>query len=155
MAISFETFRLTAKDVELSFALVSATLPGVDLTSWKRFVMPLIAQKPAGERPEGAVGLRNPRGYICGVMIYRAEDDLRSGRVLSVDLFIALDFLRERAAVAALLDTVEAIGCGEGYKNARIRIGPEQSQLLKAAQAAGYEAAERIFFKPIAASTGH
>ena len=91
MVKAFATFTLTADQVPVVFPLVHATAPEIDLGRWRSFAHPLVDDRSAGAL--GAIGMRNEAGYVCGLLIFRVERDLRHGAVLAIDLFVALDLV--------------------------------------------------------------
>lgn len=55
----------------------------------------------------GILAIRDLSGYLCGVLAYRRDRDLRMGFILSVHLFTAVDVANSLLHVRALLDAVE------------------------------------------------
>lgn len=105
MARSFTASPLTAGDVGVAFPLIRAALPEIDLEAWRSFARGVVDQP--SPYPAGGVGVRNEAGYLCGVLTYRIDRDLRHGTALNVDLFAALDVTGEEAATRALLQAAE------------------------------------------------
>jgi hypothetical protein len=105
MARSFTAAPLTVDDIGVAFPLIHAALPEIDLSAWRSFARGLV-DLPS-PYPAGGVSLRNEAGYLCGVLTYRIDRDLRHGTALTVDTFAALDVTGEEAAARALLQAAE------------------------------------------------
>ena len=100
----------------------------------------------------GAVGLRNGAGYLCGLLIYHAERHLRHGKVLSVDLFTALDVTGVAAAANALLTAAEAKAAELGCSATHILIDGAQRYLAETIAKAGHRSEAKLFCKQLAAT---
>ncbi|HWI29725.1 MAG TPA: hypothetical protein VN668_22305 [Stellaceae bacterium] len=105
MTRSFAAAPLTIDDIGVAFPLIRAALPDIDLSAWRSFARGLV-DLPS-PYPTGGVALRNEGGYLCGVLTYRIDRDLRHGTTLNVDVFAALDVTGEEAAMRALLQAAE------------------------------------------------
>ena len=129
------------------FPLVNATAPEIDLARWRSFVGPLT--DGAASAGSGAIGLRNGAGYVCGLLIYRRERDLRHGAVLAVDLFVALDLVNDHEATEGLLQAAEIkateLHCGAMH----IRSDATQRKLSNRLAAAGYRKKASLFCKAV------
>jgi hypothetical protein len=105
MSRSYDAVILSTDLVPQAFPLIRATWPGVDLVAWGSFVRFFNEQQSAGQ--SGVQALRDATGGLCGVFAYRLDWDLRLGRMLSVQLFTAVDVANSLPTVRALLDAVE------------------------------------------------
>jgi hypothetical protein len=148
MAGSFTTTALTPDEIGPAFTLVLLAAPGVDLAAWRTFARPLV-DSPA-PHSSGAIGVRNEGGYLCGLLVYRTERDLRLGTVLTVDLFTALDVINEDAATRALLEAAEEKARELHCAGTHIRIDASQVSLARRFAEAGHRAQAKLFCKPIA-----
>jgi hypothetical protein len=148
MARSFTTTPLTSDEIAPAFTLVLLAVPGIDLAAWKNFARPLVDAPPP--HSSGAIGLRNEGGYLCGLFAYRADRDLRLGTVLTVDLFTALDVIKEDAATRALLEAAMEKARELRCSATHIRIDVTQVSLARCFVAAGHRAQAKLFCKPIA-----
>jgi hypothetical protein len=90
------------------YPLIREAVPSLDLAAWLRF-----ARQLTGARA-GQCGIvtarREGRAFPCGVFCYRVEEDLRRGRTLVADHFVALDLLDPGAVVAALVEELDRLG---------------------------------------------
>ncbi len=147
MARRFTTFALPYDLVALAYPLVSAAVPTIDLAGWQNFVQPMIAADQPGSA--GAIGLRHEAGYLCGLMVYRTERDLKHGRTLAVDFFVALDLVKETAAARALLEAAEAKALELHCAVIAIRLGIEQHALAHCVNAGGYRPSAKLYAKGV------
>jgi GNAT superfamily N-acetyltransferase len=148
MARSFTTFAVAGEDVAVVFPLVHAAVPEIDLGRWRHFARHLLEESAATLR--GAIGLRNAAGYVCGLLTYRAERDLRHGLVLTVDLFTALDLVNGDQATRALLQAAEAKARELGCAATHIRLGIGQKSELERFAAAGHHAEATVCCRHLA-----
>ena len=148
MVRTFTTAALTSNEIGPAFTLISVASPEIDLAAWKNYVRPMID----GPAPQlaSAITLRNEGGYLCGLLTYRSERDLRFGTVLAVDVFCAVDVINEDAATRALLEAAEEkareLRCAAVY----VRLDQSQSSLARCFTAAGHRPQAQLFCKPIA-----
>jgi hypothetical protein len=114
MQISFAIDRLTDEQASQAFPLVQGAKPGIELPAWREFVRFHNSQLPAGH--SGVLAMRDGGDCICGIFAYRVEQDLMSGPILSIQLFVAADILNSLSTVRALIDAAEVsafkLGCG-------------------------------------------
>jgi hypothetical protein len=147
MIRSFTAAPLTAADIAVAFPLVHAALPGIDLAMWRRFARGIV-DLPS-PYPAGGACLRNEGGYICGVLTYHIEGDLRHGTALTVDLFAALDVTGEEAATHALLQVAEEKARDLHCTGIRVTIARGGAKLARRFLTSGYRAEATIFCKPL------
>ncbi len=90
------------------YPLVREAVPTLDLAAWMRF-----ARQLTGPRRSGQCGIvtarREGRPFPCGLFCYRVEDDLKLGKVLIADHFIAVDLLDPARVLAALVDELDRL----------------------------------------------
>jgi hypothetical protein len=146
----FATASLTSADIAPAFPLVQAAFPELDFAAWRVFVARLLGEGEGARA--GAVGLRNEAGYLCGLLIYRAERHLRHGEVLRIDVFTALDVTGEAAAVNALLIAAEAKASELGCSTTHILIDGAQRCLAETLARAGHRSEAKLFCKELAAT---
>lgn len=143
----FTTFALGPEDIAVAFPLVRAIDVDIDLPRWRSFARRMIDAPPSSAC--GAIGLRSAAGYVCGLLIYQVEHDLRHGTVLAVDLFTALDLLNEERAIHALMQVADAksreLNCAATYT----RIGATQKSLAEHFAAAGHRHEAMLFLKVV------
>lgn len=147
MARAFTTSALSADDIGIAFPLIHAALPDVTLATWRDFARGFVGL-PA-PYSAGALGLRNEAGYLCGILTYRIDRDLRHGTALSVDIFAALDVTGEAAAMRALLHAAEAKA--QELRCAAIRIHVDGSKGKRPQQfaASGFRQQTSVFSKQV------
>jgi hypothetical protein len=146
----FTTASLTSAEIAPAFPLVHATFPELDFAAWRSFATRLLRETEAARA--GVVGLRNEAGYLCGLLIYRTDPHLRHGKVLSIDLFTALDVTGEAAAGSALLTAAEAKAAELGCSATHIIIDGAQRSLAESFAKAGHRSEARLFCKQLAAA---
>ena len=144
----FTTASLTPAEIAPAFPLVHATFPELEFQAWRSFATRLLSEREGVLA--GAVGLRNEAGYLCGLLIYRADRHLRHGKVLSIDLFTALDVTGEAAAGSALLTAAEAKAMELGCSATHILIDGAQRALAESFAKAGHHSEARLFCKQLA-----
>lgn len=147
MTRSFIASPLTAEDIGVAFPLVHAAMPEIDLAAWRSFARGVVDQP--SPYPVGAIALRNEAGYLCGVLTYRIDRDLRYGTALNVDLFAALDVTGEEAAARALLHAADAKARELCCAAVRVCIDGLAEPLPARVSAAGYRAQATVFCKPL------
>jgi hypothetical protein len=66
-----------------------------------------------GPRRGGQCGIvaarREGRQFPCGLFCYRVEEDLKLGKVLIADHFVAVDLLEPAAVLAALVEELDGL----------------------------------------------
>lgn len=100
---------LLARDqIRSVFPLIREAVATIDLSSWLRFARQLTAPRRAGQC--GIVTVRREgRAFPCGLFCYRVEDDLKLGKVLTADHFVAVDLLDPGAVLAALVEELDVL----------------------------------------------
>src|SRR5579883_2883537 len=90
------------------YPLVREAVPALDLQTWLRFARQLTGPRRAGQ--SGIVAARREgRVFPCGLFCYRVEDDLKLGKVLIADHFVAVDLLDPGGVLAALVEELESL----------------------------------------------
>lgn len=109
------TIDLLSRDqIRSVYPLIREAVVTIDLATWLRFARQLTGPRRAGHC--GIVTVRREgRMFPCGLFCYRVEDDLKLGKVLTADHFVAVDLLDPGAVLSALvgeLDVLaERLGC--------------------------------------------
>jgi hypothetical protein len=150
MSRYFTSFALSPDQVALAFPLVRAAVPLVDLRAWQGFIR--ATTDAPGPATVGALGLRHEGGYICGLIVYRKQQDLRHGMTLVVDLFVALDLVSEAPAANALFHAAEAKARELGCTAVQIRLNAGWQSLAEHARSHGYGTEAQILAKPLEAA---
>jgi hypothetical protein len=90
------------------FPLIREAVATIDLSIWLRF-----ARQLTGPRRVGQCGIvtarREGRAFPCGLFCYRVEDDLKLGKVLTADHFVAVDLLDPGAVLGALVEELDVL----------------------------------------------
>jgi hypothetical protein len=100
---------LSRDQIRSVYPLIREVVPTLDLAGWVRFANRLANPRHA-ERGGVMVARRDGRPYPCGMFCYRREQDLRLGRVLVADYFIALDILAPDVVLGALVTALDDLG---------------------------------------------
>jgi hypothetical protein len=88
------TIDLLSRDqIRSVYPLIREAVVTIDLATWLRF---------ARQLTEG-------RMFPCGLFCYRVEDDLKLGKVLTADHFVAVDLLDPGAVLSALVGELDVL----------------------------------------------
>jgi hypothetical protein len=99
---------LSRDELRAVYPLIREAVPTLDLPTWLRFAKQLIGPRRNGQ--SGIVAARREgRMYPCGLFCYRVEDDLKLGKVLTADHFVAVDLLDPGAVMAALVEHLHGL----------------------------------------------
>jgi hypothetical protein len=110
----FSIDELTRDQIRSVYPLIREAVPTLDLPTWQRFARQLTGPRRGGQG--GIIAARREgRVFPCGLFCYRVEDDLKLGKVLIADHFVAVDLLDPDAVLAALVEELdglaERLGC--------------------------------------------
>lgn len=105
---------LSRDQIRSLYPIVREAVPSIDLSTWLRF-----ARQLTGPRRSGQCGIvaarREGRLFPCGLFCYRVEEDLKLGKVLVADHFVAVDLLNPASVLSALVEELdrlaERLGC--------------------------------------------
>ncbi len=147
MSPPFHVAALSDEQVPQAFPLIQATWPGTDLTAWQEFVQFFSDRTSTGHA--GVLALHDPAGYIGGLLAYRLDQDLRTGPMLAVHLFTALNLMNSPRTVRALLEAAEARAIEMGCKGIQIRLHSEQAWLASRLRTLGLKSEAGLFTKTI------
>jgi hypothetical protein len=105
---------LSRDQIRAVYPLVREGFPALDLSTWLRFARQLTGPHRGGQC--GIIAARREcRAFPCGLFCYRVEDDLKLGKVLIADHFVAVDLLDPAAVLAAVVQELdglaERLGC--------------------------------------------
>jgi hypothetical protein len=99
---------LARDQIRAVYPLVREAFPPLDLPTWLRF-----ARQLTGPHRGGQCGIiaarREGRAFPCGLFCYRVEDDLKLGKVLIADHFVAVDLLDPGAVLAAVVQELDGL----------------------------------------------
>jgi hypothetical protein len=100
---------LSRDQIRSVYPLVREAVPTLDLATWLRFARHLTSPRRPGQC--GIVAARREtRLFPSGLFCYRVDDDLKLGKVLVADHFVAVDLLDPAAVLAALVEELDSLG---------------------------------------------
>lgn len=130
------------------YPLIREAVPTLDLPGWLRF-----ARQLTGARRSEQCGIvaarRQGRAFPCGLFCYRVEEDLRRGRTLVADHFVALDLLDPGAVVTALVEELEGLGSRLGCQAVRSVVHGGTPGVADELRAAGHEPEAELLLKEL------
>jgi hypothetical protein len=147
MVTFFRPIALSEDQAAQTLPLVQVTWPEVDLARWQQFVRSFARR--SANAPSGILALRDAGDYFCAMFAYRVDLDLRRGRVLTVQLFTAVDLTNSPKVAQALLGVAEAKALGLGCAEIEIRLHKEQSTLAAQLRSLGLADATDVFSKTV------
>lgn len=128
----FSAGPLREADIARAYALIQVMTPEIGLAAWRRFALPLVRGKAARK---GIVALHGDRQYLCGLFVWRIDQDLRHGRTLVVDYAIGLDMVSQDAVTMALVDAIEdaarRLKCGAVHSHVGSARGPVPDRMSR------------------------
>jgi hypothetical protein len=128
---------LSRDQIRSVYPLVREAVPTLDLSTWLRF-----ARQLTGPRRLGQCGIvvarREGRLFPCGLFCYRVENDLKLGKVLVADHFVAVDLLEPAAVLAALVEELDNLGKRLGCRAVRSLVHGGAPDLEGGLYAAGH-----------------
>lgn len=99
---------LSREQLRSVYPLVREAVPTLDLSTWLRFARQLTAPRRTGQC--GIIAARREgRSFPSGLFCYRVSDDLKLGKVLIADHFVAVDLLEPAAVLAALVEELDRL----------------------------------------------
>lgn len=108
MAEHFIAEPLDRRHIAQAFPLVRLGVPGLTMDRWRAFARAQLgARQRGGDR--GILAVRNPAGYIHGLVIFETSEDLHLGRVLLVSHWVTAQSVGSGAVVSALIAAVEKV----------------------------------------------
>jgi len=94
---------LQLHEVGRAYPLVQLLMPSIDRRRWERFARSFLRQS----RRRGIIAVRDHRGHVRGLAIYRREIDV-GGPVLNADPVLFVDLLDASELALALIRALEA-----------------------------------------------
>ena len=128
---------LSRDQIRSVYPLVREAVPTLDLAAWLRFARQLTGPRRAGQCGI-VVARREGRPFPCGLFCYRVEDDLKLGKVLVADHFVAVDLLEPAAVLAALVEQLDSLGKRLGCQAVRSLVHGGARELEGGLYAAGH-----------------
>jgi hypothetical protein len=126
-AHSFRTVALLEEDAAQTLPLAQVTWPGMDLEHWRTYIRSYAGAEPRAS--SGILALRDAGDYFCAMFAYRVDLDVRRGKVLTVQLFTAVDLANSPAFTQRLLQAGEAKARELDCASLEIRLYRGQSNL--------------------------
>ena len=104
-------------EIGRAFPLVQLMLPSIDQRHWDRFARRFL--RSSGRR--GILSVRDHRGHIRGLAIFRRQFDL-SGQILLADPVLFIDLLDSTDVALVLINALEAKAREFGCEEVRVNI---------------------------------
>ncbi len=105
MSDRFTVKPLDLRRVDQAWPLVQTGRAANDRESWRSYAAALLAMADGGIRT-----VEGEHGYIHGLYAFQALPSPKHGKVLQVDMFLALDLIEPEAAIDVLLADMDVIG---------------------------------------------
>ena len=129
---------LSRDQIRSVYPLVREAVPTLDLQTWLRF-----ARQLTGPRRSGQCGVvaarREGRLFPSGMFCYRVENDLKLGKVLVADHFVAVDLLDPGAVLTALVEELDGLAKRLGCQAVRSLVHGGAPELTNGLHAAGHQ----------------
>ncbi|MFI4982912.1 MAG: hypothetical protein ACHQIO_21385 [Nevskiales bacterium] len=139
---------LSRDQVRSVYPLIREAVPTLDLPSWLRF-----ARQLTGSRRVGQCGIivarREGRTFPCGLFCYRVAEDLKLGKTLVADHFVAVDLLEPGAVVAALVEALDGLAKRLGCQAVRSVVHGGASEVADELRAAGHQPEASLLLKEL------
>jgi hypothetical protein len=129
---------LSRDQIRAVYPLVREAVPTLDLSTWLRFARRLTDPGRLGQCGI-VVARREGRCFPCGLFCYRIEDDLKLGKALVADHFVAVDPLEPAAVLAALVEELDRLGNRLGCQAVRSLVHGGARDLQGGLDAAGHQ----------------
>lgn len=102
---------LDRRRVDQAWPLVQTGRAANDRDAWRHYAAALLRTNHSGIRT-----VEGDHGYIHGLYAYQALPSPKHGKVLQVDLFLALDLIEPEVAIDLMLSDMDSValtlGCG-------------------------------------------
>jgi hypothetical protein len=129
---------LSREQIRSVYPLVREAFPTLDLSAWLRF-----ARQLTGPRRGGQCGIiaarREGRAFPSGLFCYRVDDDLKLGKVLVADHFVAVDLLDPAAVLVALVEELDGLAKRQGCQAVRSLVHGGAPEVEGGLYAAGHQ----------------
>ena len=128
---------LSPVDVDPAFALIRALHSDLTLDHWRSFATH--SNERVWPRHSGMVGIRNERGYLCGLFVYHVEPSLKFGRAFVVDVLAALDIIDVEPVMRMILATTRSTASQLQCGITQIRLSKQQAALAHYLTSGGFQ----------------
>jgi hypothetical protein len=99
---------LSRDQIRSVYPLVREAFPPLDLSTWLRFARQLTGPH-RGAQCGIVAARREGMAFPCGLFCYHVQDDLKLGKVLIADNFVAVDLLDPAAVLAAVVEELDGL----------------------------------------------
>lgn len=134
MSDRFTVKPLDRRRIDQAWPLVQTGRAADDRDAWRRYAGLLLETADGGIRT-----VEGDHGYIHGIYAYQVLPSPRHGKVLQVDMFLALDLIEPEAAIDLLLDDMDRmaveLGCNAVHLHLPQREGIGKSVSIALARA--------------------
>jgi hypothetical protein len=134
---------LSRDQIRSVYPLIRHAVPSIDLATWLRFARQLTGPRRGGHSSIVTVR-RAGRVFPCGLFCYRVEDDLKLGKILVADHFVAIDLLDPDAVLAALVGELDRLAKRLGCQAVRSLVHGGGSAVVGGLHAAGHRPEEAL-----------
>ena len=134
---AFTIGMLSRDEIMAVYPLVREAVPTLELSSWLRFARQLTGSR-RGEQCGIVAASREGRTFPSGLFCYRVDEDLKLGRVLVADHFVAVDLLDPGAVLAALVEQLDELAHRLGCTAVRSLVHGGTSDTAESLDAAGH-----------------
>lgn len=146
---------LSRDQIRAVYPLIREAVPKLSLSSWLRFARQLTGLR-RGEQCGIVAARREGRVFPCGLFCYRVEDDLKLGRVLIADHFVAVDLLDPGAVLTALVEQLDVLAKQHGCVAVRSLVHGGAPDVADSLDAAGHRPEESaLLLKTLPHGRGH
>jgi len=144
---SFRTVARSEDEAAQTLPLAQVTWPGMDLEHWQTYIRSYAGRAP--QAASGVLALRDASDYFCAMFAYRVDLDVRRGKVLTVQLFTAVDLTNSPAFTQRLLQAAESKARELNCASVEIRLYRGQSNLALQLRYLGLVDTAAIVSKPV------
>ncbi|GAA4474720.1 hypothetical protein [Gluconacetobacter asukensis] len=139
---------LRPEDVALAYPLVRTAYPAMARGTWMRLARRAMRTGPHG-RQGILVARHGPACRPCGLISFRCDPDMRHGRVLTAEHFVALTFGEVGSVLEAFLPALENMACKAGCGGARVILPGDQPALLARLATRGRDMTHPMSFRTL------
>ncbi len=147
MDVHLNAVILPEDQISQAFPLVQVTWPEIDMAAWRDYVQ--FFRGRTGKKNTGVIAIRDSDNYVCGVLVYEVERDIKDGLQLTVHLLTAADLANSDEPLRALLVTAERTAQTLNCRGLQIRPRPEQSAMNARLKLLGLDERARFLWKRI------
>ncbi len=138
---------LAPGQIAQAYALIQVAESSISLKQWRDFVDSVTCPAKKAAPNRGIMTLRDEEGYIFGLFTYFVRPDLRHGRVLVVDNFLAMTLLDRKGLAEALLSSIARIGEEHGCHAINMDIARKHTWISDYLTNTGHEVEKLRFCK--------